>query len=214
MNQTGINRTSDIILYAYPFRSRAERVIWALNELELEYRLVRLDPLKGENRTETFLRLNPGGKIPVLVHGEMVVTESVAVMEYVDSIATPGSLIPADPGGQSRYRQLVYFMMSEIESYLWIADQATRLKRIYSWPQGTAAAALERAGKSLPILFGYIEDGEYLVNDTFSAADIYAYHLVTWASSYRPAPPGPVAAYLDRLENRPACPDSIKPRME
>jgi glutathione S-transferase len=130
MNQTGINRTSDIILYAYTFRSRAERVIWALNELELEYRLVRLDPLKGENRTESFLQLNPAGKIPVLVHGETVVTESLAVMEYVDSIAAPGSLIPADPGGQSRYRQLVYFMMSEIESYLWIADQATRLKRI------------------------------------------------------------------------------------
>ena len=201
----------ELELYAYPFRSRAERVIWALDELELEYRLVRLDPSRGENRSDAFLKLNPGGKIPVLVQGKEVITESMAIMEHLDNISGSGRLIPAAAEGRVRYHQLVYFMMSEIESYLWIADQATRLNRLYSWPPGTADAALEKAEKNLPILYQLMADREYLVGDAFTAADIYAFHLVIWAGGYQLDVPDPASDYLDRLQKRPACPDSMKP---
>jgi glutathione S-transferase len=202
---------SDITLYAYPFRSRAERVIWALNELELDFRLERLDPFKGDNRKKSFLKLNPGGKIPVLVHGENIVSESLAIMQYLDTIATGPGLVPQNTAGATRYSQLMYFMMSEIESYLWIADQATRLNRVYQWPDGTAAVSVERASTSMPILYQQIEAGEYLVNEKFSVADIYAYHLVTWARTYQISTPDSVIEYLRRMQNRPGCPESIKP---
>ena len=72
----------EIILYAYNFRSRAERVLWTLHELGFAHKVVRLDPFKGETRTPEFMRLSPASKVPVLVQGERVFTESVAIMEY------------------------------------------------------------------------------------------------------------------------------------
>ena len=55
-----------ITLYAHKFRSRAERVIWTLEELELDYRLIRLDAAKGDLQAAEFLSLNPAAKIPVV----------------------------------------------------------------------------------------------------------------------------------------------------
>ena len=84
----------DLILYSYNFRSRGERVMWALNETGLAYRLVRLNPLKGENRSPAFLSLNPGARIPVLVHGDFVLTESLAILDYVAGLAPELGLVP------------------------------------------------------------------------------------------------------------------------
>ena len=97
----------------------------------------------------------------------------------------------------------MYFMMSEIESYLWIADQATRLNRVYQWPDGTAAVSVDRASTSMPILYQKIEAGEYLVDGKFSIADIYAYHLVTWARTYQISTPEQSLSTSLRMQNRP-----------
>jgi len=62
-------------------------VLWALREFGFPYELVRLDPFKGETRTEEFLKLNPASKVPVLVMGDKVLTESIAIMEYLNDIS-------------------------------------------------------------------------------------------------------------------------------
>ncbi|MBB3062133.1 glutathione S-transferase N-terminal domain-containing protein [Microbulbifer rhizosphaerae] len=67
-----------IKLYGTP-PTRALRVIWLLNELGLEYELLPVDILKGECRREDFLALNPAAKVPVLVDGDLVLTESAAI---------------------------------------------------------------------------------------------------------------------------------------
>ena len=113
---------TELILYAYTFRSRAERVIWVLNELKLDYKLVRLDPSKGDTSTPEFLKLNPGKKIPVLVHKDHVFTESLAIMEYLNRIANEGVLVPEKRDENYAFRNLIYYMLSEVEAYLWIAD--------------------------------------------------------------------------------------------
>ena len=51
-------KNSGITLYAYNFRSRAERVMWALNELNISYKLVRLDPSIGETNADEFIKLS------------------------------------------------------------------------------------------------------------------------------------------------------------
>jgi glutathione S-transferase len=65
-------------LYGAP-PTRALRVIWLLNELGLEYEMLPVDVLQGENQQEDFLTLNPAAKLPVLVDGSVVVTESSAI---------------------------------------------------------------------------------------------------------------------------------------
>ena len=86
-----INR---ITLYAYTFRSRAERVLWVLQELGLEFDVVRINPFEGRQVSPTLLELNPDGKVPVLLHGGKVLLESLAIMEYLDSISEEGGLVP------------------------------------------------------------------------------------------------------------------------
>ena len=129
----------ELVLYAYTFRSRAERVLWTLRELAMPHRVVRLDPFGGATRTAEFLQLNPAAKIPVLVHGERVLTESIAIMEYLNDISASRHLIPKGAADNSRFRRILHFGLTELEPYLWLADQAGRLKQIYRWPDGTKA---------------------------------------------------------------------------
>lgn len=197
-------------VYAYHFRSRAERVIWAIEEAGLDYELVRLNPFKGETQTEEFISLNPSKKIPVLIDGDKTLTESLAIMEHIHSIVPDRKLIPDQADELISYRKWMYFMVSEIENYLWIADQATRLNKIYSWPPGTDASAIQQIQKNIPNLYDAIGESAFLAGARFSLADIYAYHLLVWASAYEIALPDHVRDYLDRLESRPACPQSIK----
>ncbi len=69
-------------LYGFP-PTRSMRVLWTLRELEVEFELVNVDPVRGEVRAPEFLALNPAGKLPVLVDGDFVLTESVAICLYL-----------------------------------------------------------------------------------------------------------------------------------
>ena len=200
---------SDLILYAYTFRSRAERVIWALDELELDYQLVRLNPLRGETRSDAFRKIAPQGKVPVLVHGERVFTESLAIMEYLDSLNPDIALVPTDPLQGYRFRHLVSYALSELEAYLWIAEQNGRLSRIYSWPEGTGNQALEHVRNNIGHLFDSVCENEFACGGDFTLADIYLYHLFRWASSYDVEIPGEVMQYMRRLSDRPAIPEML-----
>ena len=203
-------KTQGLTLYGYPFRSRAERVIWALNEAGLDYEFVQLDPLKGENRHPSFLALNPGGKIPVLVDGDFVLTESLVIMEYISSRAPATRLIPEDDALIWRYRETMGFLASEIEPYLWICDQSTRLSGIYSWPENTDRSSLELASRNLSRLGDQIGSRHYLVGEQFSLADIYACHLLIWSSALAPEHAEKSRSYLDRHLARAGCPQAFR----
>lgn len=92
-------------LYAYPFRTRAERVLWALKEFDYSFEVVRLDPSKGEINTPEFIKLNPSKKVPVLVEGDKVLTESLAIMEYLNDISEATKLIPTEAVAAYDYRK-------------------------------------------------------------------------------------------------------------
>jgi glutathione S-transferase len=65
-------------------RSRASIVRWYLEELAVPYEFVLVDMATGEHRQPDFLKLNPFGKVPVLVDGDLVMFESGAMLLYLD----------------------------------------------------------------------------------------------------------------------------------
>ena len=194
------------ILYAYIFRSRAERVLWALREFEYPYDVVRLDPFKGETNTEEFSSMNPSKKVPVLVHGDNVMTESLAIMEYLNDISERKKLIPSDPEKAFNYRKIIHYGLTEIEPYLWIAEQVSRLKSLYSWPEGTYEGAIIQIKENIKIVWPWTEAAKYIAGDKFSIADIYFYQLISWASKHGIEHPSGVKEYLKSLEKRTAFP--------
>ncbi len=64
-----------LTLYGSP-GSRSTRVAWALEEASAEYDFILIDLKQGEQKNPEFLKLNPNGKLPVLVDGELVLSES------------------------------------------------------------------------------------------------------------------------------------------
>jgi glutathione S-transferase len=199
-----------LILYAYTFRSRAERVLWTLRELELPHRVVRLDPMKGETRTTEFLKLNPAAKIPVLIHGERVLTESVAIMEYLNDISATRHLIPIGTQDNYRFRQVLHFGLTEVEPYLWLADQAERLKQGYRWPEGTTEDSLRLARKHIAVVWEWLDPEGFIASEQFSLADIYFYQLISWARRHGVATPEHAQRYMQRLELRKSFPEEMR----
>src|SRR5262249_45609777 len=69
-------------LYEFP-PTRSIRPRWMLQELEVPFESVWVNLIKGEHRDREFLKLNPAGKVPVLVDGDLVLNESVAIVLYL-----------------------------------------------------------------------------------------------------------------------------------
>ena len=76
--------------------TRSLRALWALRELDAEFEFVPVNLRAGENRSPDFLSLNPAGKLPVLVDGDLVLTESAAIVMYLAEKYDDRGLMPAD----------------------------------------------------------------------------------------------------------------------
>lgn len=95
-----------LILYGY-FRSSAAyrvRIGLGLKGLDYEQRPVHLR--QGEQRGAEYRRLNPQGLVPALVDGDVTLTQSLAILDYLDETRPDSPLLPADPAGRARVRAI------------------------------------------------------------------------------------------------------------
>ena len=83
-------------LYEFP-PTRSIRPRWMLQELEVPFESIRVDLPKGEHRSPAFLKLNPAAKVPVLVDGDLVLNESVAIVLYLADKHAEKGFLPRDP---------------------------------------------------------------------------------------------------------------------
>lgn len=92
-------------LYHNDMSSCAQKVRAHLAEKGIEWTGHELDLRAGQAQTPDYLKLNPKGVVPIIVHDGTVVTESNIIMEYVED-AFPGqrSLMPADAAGRAQVR--------------------------------------------------------------------------------------------------------------
>src|ERR671913_1953524 len=74
--------------------SRSIRVVWVLEEMGLPYRVRQVDMLAAEQDPE-FLAINPADYIPAIQDGDVVMVESIAIMEYLMARYGPTPLAPA-----------------------------------------------------------------------------------------------------------------------
>lgn len=199
-----------ITLYAYPFRSRAERVVWTMEELGLSYQVIRLDPMKGELNREDFIALNPDKKLPILVHQGKVLLESLAIMEYLNALAENGRLVPHGTAMNYEFRRILHYGLTEIEPYLWLAEQANgSVKHLYHWPEEIYSECISTVVRNCSHLTAWLNDKDYLVENIFTLADIYFYHILTWARQHGIEFSDTVEEYLGNLEQRPNFPASM-----
>jgi len=135
-----------LVLYSYWRSSAAYRVRIALNYLELEHgiRPVHLVRDGGEQHQQEYRDLNPQGLVPTLVDGDVILTQSLAILEYLAEKHPSPALLPADAATRARARQIAALICTDIHplnnlrvlQYLennFHADQATRDEWYRHW---------------------------------------------------------------------------------
>jgi len=96
---------SKLILYDFDNSVCCQKVRITLRAKNLEWQAVRVDLFKAEQYDPNYLKLNPKGVVPTLVHDGKAVIESTLICEFIDeTFPHPPKLIPADPWQQSRMR--------------------------------------------------------------------------------------------------------------
>lgn len=108
--------TTGLVLYSYWRSSAAYRVRIALNLKGLAYdnRPVHLVRDGGEQHQQAYRALNPQELVPCLVDGAQVLTQSMAIMEYLDETHPAPALLPADAAGRARVRSLAQLLACDV----------------------------------------------------------------------------------------------------
>jgi len=96
--------TMTFTLYHHGSSVCAAKVRLAMAEKDLEWNGVYIDILKGEQFDPEYLKLNPKGVVPTLVHDDLVIPDSTVIIEYLDQIAPDTSVHPKDPWSRAQVR--------------------------------------------------------------------------------------------------------------
>jgi glutathione S-transferase/GST-like protein len=101
---------ADVTLYHWEPNANSGKPMLALAEKGVAFDSHYLDLLNFDQHDPDYLKINPAGTIPAMVHGDRMLTESTAIMEYVDETFGGPSLMPADPVDRWRVRWWMKFM--------------------------------------------------------------------------------------------------------
>jgi maleylacetoacetate isomerase len=104
----------DTILFDYWRSSASYRVRIALNLLAIPHHSVPVDLLAGEHKQPEHLARNPQGLVPALEIDGQMLTQSLAIIEYLSETRPGSSLLPSDPPGRQRVRALSYAIAMDI----------------------------------------------------------------------------------------------------
>lgn len=99
---------AELVLYHAWMSSASRRVRFALEEKELPWVGIFVRLLKSEQNTPEYLRLNPNGVVPTLVHNGRIVIESTVINEYLDDVYPERPLRPSDPVERANMRVWTY----------------------------------------------------------------------------------------------------------
>ncbi len=105
-----------LVLYSYWRSSASYRVRMALNlkGLDCQIRPVHLVRDGGQQFSLDYTELNPQQLVPTLLHDQVVLTQSLAIIEYLEEAFPQPALLPTDPAGRARVRALAQAIACEI----------------------------------------------------------------------------------------------------
>lgn len=186
-----------IVLHHHPF-SRAANVVWMLEEVGVDYELAHVDIMAGGQKKDDVTKLNPMGKLPILVDGETVVTESAAIGLYLADRYAPGRLAPKlDDPARGTYFRWSLFAPSVIEP--------GSMAKAGKWEFRVGAAGWGKYEDMLAAMHSAVAGRDYVLGDTFSMADAIFGGTIAYMLQFKMLEPTPLlSAYAARLAARPA----------
>jgi glutathione S-transferase len=199
-----------IKVYGFP-QTRSRRITWMLEELDQDYEFKLVDFNKGESKSPEFLAINPAGKVPAMKDGELLLTESGAIVTYLGDKFPEKGLVPAaGTAERGKFEQWAFFALCELEQALW-----TMGKHRFALPkEQRVPAVLETAAwefqRALELLEQGLGDNQYILGDDFCAADILLGHTLIWGINFKQTvEQANLQQYVQRLRERDALARAI-----
>jgi len=196
---------STIKLYDFPSSPNCQRVKVVLTEKKLPFETVPVDLRKGEQKKADFLKLNPYGKVPVIIDGNTVLYESCVINEYLDEQYPEPPLMPKDYGKKAKIRILIDYGLNHLDgSYQKLRQEL--MKDAKERNQEVIESAKKELKNLLQRFEREIGDQPYLAGD-FSLLDaaLIPRFLRMEGFGVLPDPSLPkLGAWLQRMKERPS----------
>lgn len=190
-----------IDLYAFATPNSIKPVI-ALEELGIDYTLHGVNVRKGEQQAADFRALNPNGKVPVLVDGDLVLSESAAILVHLAEAT--GRLLPAAGEGRARVFEQLFFHASALSPAL---GNAGFFLRSAAEPQPIAQQRFStEVNRLLGLLDTRLASAPYVAGEALTIADI-AHWGWLWRAEFAGvdmAATPHLAGWFDTIAARPA----------
>ena len=184
-------------LYIFPGTcSMASNI--ALHEAGIPFELVKVDKRTKRVGGVDFVTINPKGYVPVLqLDDGQVLTENVAVLQYIGDLNPAAKLAPA-AGTMERYRLLEWltFINSEIHKSFAPLFSAEASEDMKTYSRNYLA-------KRLAYLEGALGDKTYLMGEQFTVADAYLFTVLGWSGHAGVEVPPKLKSFVDRVRARP-----------
>jgi glutathione S-transferase len=189
-----------LVLYTNP-QSRGRIARWMLEEVGQPYETEVLD-FATTMKAPAYLAINPMGKVPAVRHGDAVVTEAAAICAYLAD-AFPQAKLAPPPGDRLRapYYRWLFFAAGPIEAAVSNKALGFQVPREREGMMGYGT--VERVMKTLE---DALSNNDYLVGDSFTAADLYVCSQVGFGMMFGTIEKRPAFQnYWQRLSARPAA---------
>jgi glutathione S-transferase len=188
--------TNAVRIHHFPKSGHAHRALVFAKLAGIAHEAVFVDLLAGAHKTEAFLAMNPNGQVPVLEDGEVVVSDSNAILVYLARKYAPDWL-PSDPEGEAAVQRWLTLAAGDIA----FGSAAARLITVFGAPLDAEFTATI-ANRAMQKLEQGLSGQDWLVGDRPTIADVAAYSYTAHAPegniSLEPYPN--VRAWLARFE--------------
>ena len=184
--------------------TRALRVRWTLQELGVEFDAVSVNMRAGEHLSPDFLRLNPAGKLPVLVDGEHVLTESAAIVLYLAEKYPEANLLPTDLMQRGQAYRWLLFTVTELEQPLWRMARHEFLYPEEKRSPQDIELAREDFRPMAEVLDRHMRGRTYVVGDAATVTDFVLACTLDWANEVGLLEDFPdLRQYMEHMYRRP-----------
>ncbi len=188
-------------------RSRSFRCLWALHEADVAHEFIAIGLFSSDtngSQSSEYLQIHHQGKVPALTHNDFTLTESAAIINYIDRLSDR-SFIPTEPQARARYDELSFFIMAELEQPLWSnGKHRFAIPEAYRVPQMLETANWEFA-KAVKALGEFVSLEEFALGNAFTFADILLAQTFDWADRFKFEVPEKYLNYRDTMFAPPAA---------
>ena len=190
--------------------TRSIRARWILQELGVDFEALSVNLQAREHWSPEFLELNPAGKVPVLVDGDLVLTESVAIVLYLAEKYPDRGFIPADPQLRADAYRWILFAVTELEQPLWRIARHTVLYPERDRLPADVTLARREFLTMAAVLEEHLKDRTYVAGEQVSVADFIVAYTLDWAGEAKLLGDYPaLRSYMERMYSRPRAPRRI-----